>query len=290
MRLIILLICLGLERYTDTGAYLKRFNWFGAYLNLLRKIIPSDALWRGHLGMVWVTVPALILIGLIYFLSIQLVGFWLASLINLVFLFYCFGPEPLHATLKNYFSSQDSHDSANAAKAATELFSQDGDTQGTESGARGLTQTIFIKANSHVFAVTFWFILVGLLGAVLYRLTSQMHRETQHAKSPYKALSDASTQWLGVLDWLPIRLMALAFALAGSFTQSFTYWLTGVISGFTKNRDFLVGCALTAINARADAPESADVTENKMAVAIVDRAFIIALVLIAVFTLGAWIY
>lgn len=289
MRLIIILICLGLERYTDVGRYLKRFNWFEAYLGLLKKIIRPDALWKGHLGMVWVTLPILVLIGLVYMILCNLAGAWLGGLISLAFLFYCFGPMPLHPAINTYLKAQDQEDTSAAEQASAVLLLNGGASE-NESGPRAITQAIFAKANSSLLAVIFWFVVVGLFGALLYRLTALMQRVAQRADSEFHDLEHAANQWLGVLDWVPVRITALAYALAGNFTQCFTRWLTGAVSGFNQNRAFLLRCGLISLGANEEDAASANLDENRAALALIDRALIIALVLIAVFTLGAWIY
>jgi adenosylcobinamide-phosphate synthase len=91
-----------------------------------------------------------------------------------------------------------------------------------------------VDAYRHVFAVLFWFVLLpGPAGAVLYWCTHLLAREwagaapgeeeTPHARArarfgePARVLQDA-------LDWIPVRLTALSFAIVGDFEDAAYCW------------------------------------------------------------------
>lgn len=91
-----------------------------------------------------------------------------------------------------------------------------------------------LSAHRHVFGVLTWFSLLaavglGPTGAILYRLTEFVARYWAHksktrstAVSP--ALRQAAARAWGLIDFLPARLTALAFAVVGSFEEAVDCW------------------------------------------------------------------
>lgn len=60
----------------------------------------------------------------------------------------------------------------------------------------------------------FWYLLLGPLGAVAYRLLQQLQIHREH---PLRPLAGSLTH---ALEWLPARLMALSMALVGHFERT----------------------------------------------------------------------
>jgi len=89
-----------------------------------------------------------------------------------------------------------------------------------------------LAAHRHVFGVLLWYALMtviglGPAGAVVYRLASKVnsqwgpHNDTQSV-SP--VLSDVTRRAWHLLDWLPARATALAFAVVGRFEDAMDGW------------------------------------------------------------------
>jgi len=71
-----------------------------------------------------------------------------------------------------------------------------------------------------LFPVLFWFLCLGPVGAVLYRLSYVM--------VTYTGLSDSSrtlaSKWLWLLEWPVLRILGITFALTGNFVGCFHQW------------------------------------------------------------------
>jgi adenosylcobinamide-phosphate synthase len=93
-----------------------------------------------------------------------------------------------------------------------------------------------VDSYRQVFATLFWFtVLPGPAGAVLYRATALLADEWQDAAhgtdvTPIaKALAvfgRPARQLLWLLDWIPVRLTALSFAVVGDFEDAIFCWRT----------------------------------------------------------------
>lgn len=92
------------------------------------------------------------------------------------------------------------------------------------------------------FAVVFWFFLLGPAAALFYRILQLLQRG---AHSDAEARSQLA-QWLLWLEWLPARLLGLAFAITGNFVDCFRVWRES-FSGLTPTRELLLRYAEKAL-------------------------------------------
>jgi cobalamin biosynthesis protein CobD/CbiB len=93
-----------------------------------------------------------------------------------------------------------------------------------------------VDSYRHVFAVMFWFlVLPGPIGAVLYRFATLLAEEwraelprgdTTPLTRERGAFGRPARDLLRVLDWVPVRLTALSFAVVGDFEDAVYCWRT----------------------------------------------------------------
>jgi adenosylcobinamide-phosphate synthase len=103
-----------------------------------------------------------------------------------------------------------------------------GDTTdiGAHEIARVSVERALITTHRHVFGVFFWLLMpVGPAGAVLYRVAEYLARgwsEPEHLKDePFGAFARKAFY---VIDWVPARLTAIAFAIVGNFEDAVYAW------------------------------------------------------------------
>jgi adenosylcobinamide-phosphate synthase len=94
----------------------------------------------------------------------------------------------------------------------------------------------FVDAYRQVFAVVFWLaVLPGPAGAVLYRAVALLAEEWKlpsagvEPTAPMEARAEfgrPARQLLALLDWIPVRLTALSFAVVGDFEDAVACWRT----------------------------------------------------------------
>jgi adenosylcobinamide-phosphate synthase len=89
-----------------------------------------------------------------------------------------------------------------------------------------------LASHRHVFGVFFWFVVMpGPSGAVLYRLADYLARawdlpdgtrdEPDSVNEPFGRFARRAF-WL--IDWLPVRLTAVGFAIVGDFEDAVFAW------------------------------------------------------------------
>jgi cobalamin biosynthesis protein CobD/CbiB len=99
---------------------------------------------------------------------------------------------------------------------------------GSEDIARLSIEGALAASHRHVFAVLLWFVLLpGPCGAVLYRLSSIVReRWAKVDAAGVNEFSRFSAQLFGMINWLPARTTASAFAIVGDFEDAAYCWRT----------------------------------------------------------------
>jgi adenosylcobinamide-phosphate synthase len=117
-----------------------------------------------------------------------------------------------------------------------------------------------LAAHRHVFGVLAWFSILaafglGPAGAVLYRMAEFVarywrYRNRTQAQPASEALQSAAARAWTVVDWLPARLTAIAFAVVGSFEEAIDCW-RNYAQRFPNDNDGVILAATSgAVNVR----------------------------------------
>ena len=283
MKLIIILICLAVERFLALGPKIRCFQCLEPYLLLGKKWMDKLPIWFGLAAVVWI-IPVILAATLLGWL---LGTFWygaLGLLFSLTVLLYCLGPKDLFQNLKHYQQALKAHDVEQAKEAASALVT----ALPTEEAAwpRAISGEVFIAANQRIFSVLFWFMIGGIAGALFYRLVSQLkplatQAEAEQSSDFYKCAPCVAQ----ALDWIPARITAFFYGLLGYFSASFPLWVQQVLGGFKHNEKILKDCGLKSLNVDPEASDALDTDVVKQSVNLVDRTLIIYLVIIAVLVL-----
>jgi adenosylcobinamide-phosphate synthase len=102
------------------------------------------------------------------------------------------------------------------------------DTVGMETAeiARIAVEKSLVTTHRNVFGVFFWFLMpLGAAGAVMYRVSEYLARawnEPDHMKN--EAFGQFAAKAFYWIDWLPVRLTAIAFAVVGNFEDAVYAW------------------------------------------------------------------
>jgi len=264
MTFIIVFISLLIERFFN-WSHLRQWTWFNRYRAWLNDRFSG---WTLDVVMTLYFLPPLVIV---FGLNWLLTG-WFFSIFKMIFciavLLYCLGPTNFWADV--YSTLHELHGGTPVNKlqlANTFHVHAHEDTSATHTA---LARAFFIAANERVFAVLFWFVLLGPVGALLYRLMTL---------SPVPKGKQ-------LFDWLPVRLLALIFALGGHFTEVMKNWRHGVGEGLNTNNQLLTKCGMAALDplGKESVPTDEGLLERE-ALDLLDRSFIIGLVILAFFVL-----
>lgn len=267
MTFIITLIALIIERFFH-WSQLRHWRWFKAYQRWLGSRISTLP---SYLVLTVYILPLLIVVGLIN----HFLGGWGYGIPKLVFgiliLLYCMGPDNLWVQAYSCLNELNKEDPKVAVEQAKSAFGI-AVPENSEAFHQALTKAIFIQANQRIFAVIFWFVILGPVGAVLYRSLAMCAEQSE------SGVSQTAMQSRRVLDWIPVRLLAIIFALGGHFIEVFTLWKRDAKKGLDSNDILLAECGLAALE---DKKLSEEGSGQKAALELIDRSFVIGLVILA---------
>ena len=129
--------------------------------------------------------------------------------------------------------------------------------------ARLSIEHALVLSHRHVFAVIFWFVLLpGPCGAVLYRLASLFDEATaEREDEPFSRFAHLA---FAVIDWLPQRATAIAFAIVGDFEDAVYCWRTQAAQWGNRAAGIVLSAGAGAIGVRLGMPvvEDGDVMDR----------------------------
>lgn len=282
MTFISIIIAIFIERHFEIGRNLRNFTWFHDLTAWVEKKFADKDWWNS-----WAAAFAMIFfIPVLYTLLVnEQAGFiyqLVQILVGVAILVYCLGPENPAMWLKPYFRDMQRSDLQGAFHHVSDTI-KGGDDLNATGLTREVTLAIFEQANSRYFAVMFWFVLLGPFGAILYRLNFIY---AQSAKN--EAHRQCSARLRSILNWIPARLSAFTYALAGDFVAAYQKIREFLLTTESHTRAILTGSGLGAIQCEEQDCQQ-PIEENREAIALVDRALTIWLVILAVMAVVGWI-
>jgi membrane protein required for beta-lactamase induction len=296
MNLLALLFALACERGLTQLLHLRELRWLDRYCDSAGAWLARSggALLLGATVLV-VLAPVLPIAAVSVTLGAKLLGLPQFAFAVFVLLF-SFGPRDLKDEVDDYLAALERGDRDAAVASARELL--EGDAARHRHGARAaVEQAVFVQANNRIFGVIFWFLLLGAPGAWLFRVSDLLRRRAAFEALRADALpiadsySGALAKVHGLLAWVPARLTALTYALAGSFEDAFGNWRVAVAGEnaglLDRNEDLLarVGCGSLQPGLASVPAGELDVAAARGAMRIVVRALWIWLVVVALLVL-----
>ncbi len=232
MLLLIVLSVLLVVQFGGVSNGLQKDGWFNEYISWLGK---HDAL--KNTPELWVLLSILVPTAVLALLDVYLFrsSLLLYFVFSVVVLLFSLGRGEFGSILSRYFQACHEQDWNQAQQCLQDL---DVDQKPAQVATEDWVQlhVIMIKRASYrgferLFAVFFWYLLLGLAGAILYRLAvlcrANRYRESHRPGSDLdelEAQGRVANKLVWLLEWPAVRLMGLSFALTGNFVGCFQQW------------------------------------------------------------------
>ncbi len=199
---------------------IQRDQWFHDWVSRLKAQDWLGSLPYGRLAAA-VLLPVLGAALVLGLFSHRTFNLWL-FLLELLVLLYAFGRGNLEKLVRAYRDDVDREDfqAAYHDAAIFNLDHHEGAADSWDDLHRETLAAIPYRYFERYFPVIFWFLLAGAPGALAYRL-SVLYRETPHDDILARVEAES---WLWLLEWLPLRLLGLVFALVGNFSTTMHQW------------------------------------------------------------------
>lgn len=236
MNLIALLFGLIVERLATRLFHLRRLPWLDRLIDAGFRQIQKLATWP---ALIPVILLALLLVLPVAAISLAL-GDHVLGLPYVAFaifvLFFSFGPKDIGEDVDEYCSALEDGDKERVMETVRAIV--EGEVPDDELECiHKVEEAVCVHANNRLFAVIFWFVVLGLLGplgplgAWAYRVTDLIRRRAvvtiatdEGADSTAALLRDAALLLHGWLAWVPARLTSIGYAAAGHFDAALGAW------------------------------------------------------------------
>jgi AmpE protein len=226
MNLIALLIGLVVERLATQLFRWRRMRWMDRIIDVGFRQAQRLANWPAIIPVVVLGIVLVLPVAaVIWFLGDTLAGFTYL-LLAVVVLFFSLGPSDIGEEVVAYCKALDAGDEEQVRSAAKAIVEGDVSSDPIER-AHEVEAAVCVQANNRLFAVVFWFVVLGPLAAWAYRATDLMRRRAVFNASRAATtddgavrIRDAAEMLHGWVAWIPARLTAIGYAAAGHMDEA----------------------------------------------------------------------
>jgi|GEM_PF-2250053 len=237
MTLIAILLALATERYWHPFSSYKLFSPLLSWRDLLALRCQRVSWFDGANGVLLTVAPAILLVALLQYGLAGTSGFvmWMIKLIfSFMVLVACIGEQRFGVHVRKYLELVSAGDTDAACAYVNRLSGKDISADNLRQINRNFLGLLLWRLNERVLALLFWFVILGPVGAILYRSVAQLQgtaltvepMQGTHDDAGFQGdgYRDAVRRLKGILDWLPVRLTALYYAMIGSFSDAMQLW------------------------------------------------------------------
>ena len=263
MTIISILIAFSLCHFVRELRHLRRFGWvtsFTKHCNDKLKKLPG---WSGATGFLIILGLPLLAAYLVNHLLFSALGHIGEFLLAIAVLIYTFGPRDLDIDVRKVIQADEEEEQREALETllGEPVPEDESDCQAAAINA------VFSKALKRWFGIIFWFAVLGIYGALLYRLASWL---SDGEFGLYEEQKDLITRLCKVMDWPAPQLITLSLAIATDFDSVYRAWKKyhderghGL---FDPNNDFMLTSARTIVKSgHAENDGYADQLQGPMA-------------------------
>ncbi len=230
MNLIALLIGLIIERVATQLFHMRRLRWLDRLIDAGFRVAARFANWPTLIPIVLLAAfLALPVVVVTLVRGDALLGFPYLILAIIV-LFFSLGPKDIGEDVDEYCQALEAGDEELVQQTARAIVEGDVPADPLER-IHTVEEAVCVQANNRLFAVVFWFVLLGPLGAWTYRVTDLIRRRavfndsrSEEGVDASAQIRDAAVMLHGWLAWIPARLTAIGYATAGHFDAALVAW------------------------------------------------------------------
>ena len=306
MSLFALIAALSLEQFHPLAQRKYLFGWLSRYVDFFQSNFNAGERKHGKIAWLLAVLPLLIAMVAVYWM-LQATHPILAWAFNVLVLYLTMG----FRQFSHYFT--DIHQALRAenldeARRLLALWrNAPAQELNAEEIARLSIEEALLASHRKVFGVIVWFVLFGVLGlggaagALLYRM-GQFLRKRWGDETEFGAFTGFARQAFDVLEWLPIRLTAITFAIVGDFEDTLYCWRSQAAAWPDKQAGILLASGAGSLGVRLgmvipqngvplDRPElglgdDADADFMQSAVGLVWRSVVFWLILLLMLSLA----
>lgn len=296
MSLLAILFSLAIERYVDAIANIRHYDWTVSFSEWMKNKLSRSEFWNDTLGLIIIMLIPFFGCAILYnqlYDALGLLGF----LFSLTVLVYCINPQQTYQLVHQYLDAGKNEDQHSLRSYATELL-QNNVPDDEHEMHRKICERILTTANNDVLAVFFWFVLLGPMGALLFRMSTHLYHASSLVQADDTKEEDTEVKYLefdnsvrmlyAILLWLPSQITILCYAISGSFIDTFQTWKSRLTTDYLnpeESDNTLISTGLSALQIDAD-NKNFDTNSVNEVFAIAWRTVIVWITALALLTLA----
>jgi AmpE protein len=217
MTIIAILLAFGLCHFIRELDRLRQSRWLTSWVDFCADALDRLPGWSGALGFLVILGVPLIVLLLLNEAAANVLGTTGSFLLALIVLIYTFGPHDLDTDVSEIIEAEDDQQRQQAlGRLLRQPVPEDEDARRAAA-----VEAVFSEALRRWFAIIFWFALLGIVGALLYRVADWLASEEHDLTPDQRALITRLQQ---IMDWPVAQLMTLSLAIATDFDSVFATW------------------------------------------------------------------
>ena len=224
-------------------------------------------------ALIMVVAPALTF-ALIYIVAERLLGGASMLLLGTAALFFAFGREDYPTITQRFLARARAADNEGAAM-VIQSVGGDSSAEDADEFADVATSFFSLLALQRWFGPAVYFLLLGPVGAVAYRLAHL----SQETKTPL------ANSVMRVIEWVPSRLMVLSFSVFGDFDKTIAHLADKGLSFESDTGEFFVDACEAAPLEGTQASETRVYNHLDRVLSLLERSFLLWLGVIALLVL-----
>ena len=250
MTFLALILALLLEQWRPLRTGNVLYAAFARYVNRLAQSLNAGQYRDGLISWTLAVIPAAVLTWVVYLLSRQLN--WIAVLAwNVVVLYVAFGFRQFSHFYTDAATALRAGDLPRARAVIARWRGDSASELTADEVARVAIELGLLRSHRHVFGVIVWFVLLGAAGAIVYRLAALVSDRGGSARDgDTGAFGLFAARAFAVMDWLPLRLTAFGFAVAGDFMGAVECWRAQAATWSTQQQGILLSAAAGALGVK----------------------------------------
>ena len=217
MTIIAILLAFGLCHFVRELGRLRKRNWLTSWVDFSNDAFGKLPLWQDALGFIVIIAVPLLALLMINRLLESALGSTGSFLLALVVLIYSFGPRDLDTDVAEIVEADDEAE----RNEALERLLRKPIPEDPEEIRAAAVESVFREALRRWFGIIFWFAVLGIVGAFLYRVVDWLVNEDHNLTEEQLGLFTRLQQ---IMDWPTAQLMTLSLAIATDFDSVFTAW------------------------------------------------------------------
>ena len=265
MNFLALFVGLGAERLLTRLFHLREFHWLDPVFDYAFRRFDQAARLQAGAAVVGVVACLVLPLVIVQFVLADRLAHIPQFVFAVLVLLFCLGPEDLGEEVSAYRAAIDAGDEEEIRRLAKGIL----ETNELEAAVPDIEEAVYAQANNRIFAVVFWFAILGPAAAWGFRVLDLMRQKAVGALREHAEARTAPALRMAILlhrlaAYIPARLLMVGYTLAGSYESAVAAWRSPLeqtqdgYPGEDHRRLGKIGCSAAAGSAAEDPGARAD--------------------------------